>query len=113
VIALAREKKPTPGEQLIAKGVCFSIVGGSDVRENQDRGPARSLATFAAAARNKGAKPADQGDSSPASEAAGPPGNLDAEEKDAADIMGDNVTGDIKRVDAAIGHHAKTDQQAG
>jgi hypothetical protein len=37
----------------------------------------------------------------------------EAEEKDAADIMGGNAAGDIKRVDAAIAHHAKTDKRAG
>ena len=71
-----------------------------------------ALATFAATARNKGVKPADQGISATA-ETAGRPGNLDAEEKDAADIMGGNATGDKKRVDAAIAHHAKTDKRAG
>jgi hypothetical protein len=71
-----------------------------------------ALATFAAAARNKGAKPADQGVSA-TSETAGKPGDLDAEEKDAADIMGGNATRDKERVDAAISHHAKTDKRAG
>ena len=71
-----------------------------------------ALATFAAAARNRGVKPADQGVSATA-ETAGKPGDLDAEEKDAADIMGGNATGDKKRVDAAIAHHAKTDKRAG
>jgi hypothetical protein len=71
-----------------------------------------ALATFAAAARNKGSKPADQGLSATA-ETAGKPGDLDSEEKDAADIMGGNATGDKKRVDAAIAHHAKTDKRAG
>jgi hypothetical protein len=69
-----------------------------------------ALATFAAAARNKGSKPAGQGFATP--ETAGKPGDLDAEEKDATDILGGNATGDIKRVDAAIAHHAKTDKRA-
>jgi hypothetical protein len=38
---------------------------------------------------------------------------LKAEEKDAADIVGGNATGDNRRVDAAIAHHAKTDERAG
>ena len=38
---------------------------------------------------------------------------MEAEEKDAADILGGNATGDKKRVDAAIGRHAKTDKRAG
>jgi hypothetical protein len=71
-----------------------------------------ALATFAAAARNKGMKPADQGVSA-TSETAGKPSDLDAEEKDAADMLGGNATGDTKRVDAAIAHHAKTDKRAG
>jgi hypothetical protein len=71
-----------------------------------------ALATFAAAARNNGVKPGDQGVSATA-ETSGQPGDLGAEEKDAADIMGGNAAGDIKRVDAAIAHHAKTDKRAG
>ena len=74
-------------------------------KAEQDAQP-EALATFAAAARNNGVKPAAQG-------ASGQPGDLEAEEKDAADIMGGNASGDIKRVDAAIAHHAKTDKRAG
>jgi hypothetical protein len=80
-------------------------------KADQDAQP-EALATFAAAARNNGVKPADQGVSATA-ETAGQPGDLEAEEKDAADIMGGNATGDTKRVDAAIAHHAKTDKRAG
>ncbi len=71
-----------------------------------------ALATFAAAARNKSVKPAEQGVSATA-ETAGKPGDLDAEEKDAADILGGNATGDQERVDAAVAHHAKIDKRAG
>jgi hypothetical protein len=71
-----------------------------------------ALATFAVAARNDGVTPADQGVSATA-ETSGKPGDLDAEEKDATDILGGNATGDKKRVDAAIAHHAKTDKRAG
>jgi hypothetical protein len=71
-----------------------------------------ALATFSAAARNKGVKPPDQG-VSPTEETSGKPGDLKAEEKDAADILGGNATGDKARVDAAISHHAKTDKRAG
>jgi hypothetical protein len=71
-----------------------------------------ALATFAATARNEGVKPAGQGVSA-TTETSGKPGDLDAEEKDAADILGGNATGDKKRVDAAIAHHAKTDKRAG
>ena len=80
-------------------------------KTNKDAQP-EALATFAAAARNSGIKPAGQGVSATA-ETSGKPGDLEAEEKDAADIMGGNATGDKKRVDAAIAHHAKTDKRAG
>ena len=71
-----------------------------------------ALATFAVAARNKGVKPSDQGVSATA-ETAAKPSDLAGEEKDAADIIGGNATGDNKRVDAAIAHHARTDKRAG
>jgi hypothetical protein len=71
-----------------------------------------ALATFAAAARDKGVKPAGQGVVA-TPETTGKAGDLEAEEKDAADIMGGNATGDKKRVEAAIAHHAKTDKRAG
>jgi hypothetical protein len=80
-------------------------------KAEQDAQP-EALATFAAAARNKGVKPARQGVSATA-ETAGKPGDLEAEEKDAADIMGGNATGDKKRVDAAIADEAKRDKRAG
>ena len=81
-------------------------------KKAQDDAQPEALATFAAAARNSGVKPADQGVSATA-ETSGKPGDLDAEEKDAADIIGGKATGDQKRVDAAIAHHAKTDKRAG
>jgi hypothetical protein len=56
-----------------------------------------ALATFAAAARNNGVKTAT-------AETSSKPGDLEAEEKDAADILGGNAAGDKKRVDAAIAH---------
>jgi hypothetical protein len=71
-----------------------------------------ALATFAAAARKKGVKPPGQGVSATA-DAAGKPGDLAEEEKDAAAIVGGNATGDIKRVDAAIARHAHSDKRAG
>ncbi len=80
--------------------------------KSQNDAQPEALATFAAAARDKGVKPAGQG-VSPTAETAGKPGNLEAEEKDAADIMGGNATGDKKRVDAAIADHAKRDRRAG
>jgi RecJ-like exonuclease len=80
-------------------------------KTNKDAQP-EALATFAAAARNSGIKSAGHGVSATA-ETSGKPGDLQAEEKDGADIMGGNATGDKKRVDAAIAHHAKTDKRAG
>jgi hypothetical protein len=76
-------------------------------KHTEEKAQPEALATFAAAARNKGVKPAIQG-ATP--ETSGKPGNLAAEQKDAADI---NATGDKKRVDAARAHHAKTDKRAG
>jgi hypothetical protein len=80
-------------------------------KAEQDAQP-EALATFAAAARNKGRKPPNQGVSA-TPETSGRPGDLEAEEKDAADILGGSAAGDKKRVDAAIAHHAKTDKRAG
>jgi hypothetical protein len=80
-------------------------------KADQDTQP-EALATFAAAARNNGVKPANHGGSATA-ETAGKPGDLAGEEKDATDIMGGNTTGDKKRVNAAIAHHAHTDKRAG
>ena len=81
-------------------------------KKAEDDAQPEALATFAAAARNTGVKPADQGVSATA-ETSGKPSDLEAEEKDAADILGGNATGDKNRVDAAIAHHAKTDKRAG
>ena len=80
-------------------------------KHTEEKAQPEALATFAAAARNKGVKPAIQG-ATP--ETSGKPGNLAAEEKkSAADILAGNATGDKKRVDAARAHHAKTDKRAG
>lgn len=81
-------------------------------KHTEEKTQPEALATFAAAARNKGVKPADQGMFA-TPETSGKPGNLAAEEKDAAEIIGGNATGDKKRVDAAAAHHAKTDKRAG
>jgi hypothetical protein len=81
-------------------------------KKTEEDAQPEALATFAAAARNKGVRPPGQGVSATA-ETAGKPGDLGGEEKDAADIMGGNATGDIKRVDAAIAHHAHTDKRSG
>jgi hypothetical protein len=71
-----------------------------------------ALATFAASARNKGKKPADQGLTAKP-ETAAKPGDLASEENDAEDILGGNATGDKARADAGRKHHAKTDKRAG
>jgi hypothetical protein len=94
------------------RGLSFAVDEEEAMSKNVpvDAQP-EALATFAAAARNEGKKPAGQG-VYPTAETAGKPGDLDAEEKDAADILGGNATGDKKRVDAAIVHHARTDKRA-
>jgi hypothetical protein len=71
-----------------------------------------ALATFAAAARNQSKKPTDQGLTA-TPETSGKPGDLAAEEKDAADILGGNATGDKARADAGRIRHGKTDTRAG
>jgi hypothetical protein len=59
----------------------------------------------------KGKKPADGLNVTP--ETSAKPGNLAAEEKDAADILSGNATGDKAKVQAAIDRHAKTDKRTG
>ena len=76
-----------------------------------DRQP-EALATFAAAARNKGKKPEDLGlTATPETE--GKPDDLDAEEKDAADILNAGATGDTEKKDAAIARRAREDKRSG
>ena len=81
-------------------------------KHKEEKAQPEALATFAATARNKGVKPTGQGVYA-TPETSGKPGNLAAEQKDAADILAGNATGDKKRVDAAREHHAKTDKRAG
>ena len=76
----------------------------------EENAQTEALATFAATARNKSMKPPGQG-ATP--ETSGKPGDLAAEEKDAADILAGNATGDTERVDAARKRHAKADKRAG
>jgi hypothetical protein len=78
---------------------------------NEGKGQLKALATFAAAARHQSKKPAGQG-LTPTPETAGKAGDLSAEEKDAADILGGNATGDRARADAGRAHHAKIDKGA-
>src|ERR1700691_454489 len=102
----------TKGTPQIQRGLHYvSQEEAMSKKAEQDAEP-EALATFAAAARNNGVKPANQGVSATA-ETSGKPGDLEAEEKDAADIMGGNATGDKKRVNAAIVHHAHTDKRSG
>jgi hypothetical protein len=103
---------PLERNTLVSKGFGFDLdeEEAMSKKAEEDAQP-EALATFAATARNKGVKPASQGVSATA-ETSGKPGDLEAEEKDAADILGGNATGDKKRVDAAIAHHAKTDKRA-
>ena len=81
-------------------------------KKEEEDAQQEAIVTFEEKARHKGEKPASQGVSATA-ETSGRPGDLEAEEKDAADILGGNATGDKKRVDDAIAHHAKTDKRAG
>ena len=71
-----------------------------------------ALETFAAAARNAGKKPADQGLTA-TPETAPVPGDLAVEQKDAADILNAGATGDARKKDNAIAHRARTDKRAG
>jgi hypothetical protein len=80
-------------------------------KPTEQNGP-EALATFAATARNNGTRPAGQGLAA-TPETSYKSGNLATEEKDAADIMSGNATGDKLKVDSAIEHHAKTDKRAG
>ncbi|RBP06455.1 hypothetical protein DFR50_13012 [Roseiarcus fermentans] len=76
-----------------------------------DRQP-EALATFAAAARNEGRKPADLGlTATPETE--GKPGDLAAEEQDATDILNAGATGDTEKKDAAIARRVEADKRAG
>jgi hypothetical protein len=108
-----RKKHAANGNTLIIEGFGFDLdeEEAMSKKAEEDAQP-EALATFAATARNEGVKLASQGVSATA-ETSGKPGDLEAEEKDAADILGGNATGDKKRVDAAIAHHAKTDKRAG
>jgi hypothetical protein len=113
--ALARERRNmlTERNALLPKEFGFDLDEEEAMsKKAEDDAQPEALATFAATARNKGVKPASQGISATA-ETSGKPGDLEDEEKDAADILGGNATGDKKRVDDAIAHHAKTDKRAG
>jgi hypothetical protein len=68
-----------------------------------------ALGTLGQAARSKDKLP--NTDPTPETEFKG--GDLKAEQKDAADIMGGNATGDKPKVDAAIKHEARTDKRSG
>ena len=76
-------------------------------KHTEEKAQPEALATFAAAARNKGVKPVIQG-ATP--ETSGKPGNWLPSKKTRRTS---NATGDKKRVDAARAHHAKTDKRAG
>lgn len=68
-----------------------------------------ALATFGQAARSKDKLP--DGAVTPETEFKG--GDLKAGQKDAADILDGNATGNKAKVDAAIQHTAKTDKRSG
>jgi len=71
-----------------------------------------ALATFAAAARKGGKKPADVGLTA-TPETAPRPADLAAEEKDAADMLNAAATGDDRKKDEAIARRVKADKRAG
>jgi hypothetical protein len=77
-------------------------------KKSEDQGR-EALATFGQAARSKDKLP--NTDATPENEFKG--GNLKSEQKDAADIMGGNATGDKAKVDAAAKHEARTDKRSG
>jgi hypothetical protein len=96
----------------VRRAATFSSQEDKMAKSTDQKGQPEAVATFAASARNKGRKPPDQGlEATP--ETAGKPGDLSSEERDAADILGGNATGDKARADAARNHHAKTDKRAG
>jgi len=71
-----------------------------------------ALETFAAAARNNGKKPDDLGLTA-TPETAPKPGDLAAEEKDAADMLNAAATSDARKKDEAIARRVKADKRAG
>ena len=75
----------------------------------QEKASREALGTFGQAARSKDKLP--DTDVTPENEFKS--GNLEAEQKDAADILAGNATGDKAKVDAAIKHEAKTDKRSG
>ena len=79
-------------------------MAGSSKDESRE-----ALGTFGQAARSKDKLP--NTDTTPENEFKG--GNLKAKQKDAADIIGGNATGDKLKVDAAIKHEARTDKRSG
>jgi hypothetical protein len=68
-----------------------------------------ALAAFGQAARSKDKMPSDK----VTPENAPKRGNLKAEQKDAADILSGNATGDRSKADAARKHEAETDKRSG
>jgi hypothetical protein len=68
-----------------------------------------ALATFGEAARSKDKMPNDK----VTPENAPKSGDLKAEQKDAADILSGNATGDKPKADVARKHEAETDKRSG
>jgi hypothetical protein len=77
-------------------------------KKSEDEGQ-EALATFGQAARSKDKLP----NTTVTPETEGKGGDLKAEQKDAADIMGGNAAGNKPKVDAAIKHEARTDKRSG
>lgn len=71
-----------------------------------------ALSTFVKAAKSGGVKPADQAvDATP--DTAGKPGDLKAEERDAAEILRGGAEGDTAAKDAAIARRRAEDKRSG
>jgi hypothetical protein len=68
-----------------------------------------ALGTFGQAARSKDKLP----NTDPTPQTEFKSGDLEAEQKDAADIIAGNAFGDKSKVDAAIKHEARTDKRSG
>ena len=77
-------------------------------KKSEDEGR-EALATFAQAARSKDKLP----DPEVTPETEFKRGDATPGQKDAADILGGNASGNKAKVDAAIQHEAKTDKRSG
>ena len=77
--------------------------------KKSEEGGREALATFGQAARSKNKVP----NATVTPETEFKSADLKAEQKDAADILDGNATGNRPKVDAAIKHEARTDKRSG